>query len=336
MNSTSLTPTRTSAPLRSRRPESSEITFVRGRSLRSQVEASGLSDRLSQILEATGLTNPELAPTRPITLLVRGRDRFELVVEPKRTLPPAALEAPEVTHRCEHALRRTDSVEVRMLLLSNQEGLAISEHRVAAGAEFRFAPCSTDRRFILPRGGVVTIEGARLEAPEGSILRLPRGQAVVLSGLGDEPLTTYELRTSKSPLPSRTALLELDESQSFLKRVEGCELNVVSNRDDDPRISIVRACVAPGSATNPHAVRVTERYLITSGEGVAVIGGKRTQVRAGDLVSIPPMVPQWIENTGTGVLEFSAICTPRFQKRDYQDLTPPGDARSDARAARPE
>ncbi|MCG7957875.1 MAG: cupin domain-containing protein, partial [Candidatus Thiodiazotropha taylori] len=43
-------------------------------------------------------------------------------------------------------------------------------------------------------------------------------------------------------------------------------------------------------------------------------------VKAGDLVTIPPMVPQWITNTGSEDLILYAICTPRFLPENYQPL----------------
>lgn len=112
-----------------------------------------------------------------------------------------------------------------------------------------------------------------------------------------------------------------DERDEYYFR-EGCYILEVSNSPLDPDLSIARARLAPGQRTRRHRLEgVTERYLIVQGEGRVSVGeGVARQVRAGDVVLIPPGVTQSIENIGNHDLVFHALCTPRFTPDCYRDV----------------
>jgi mannose-6-phosphate isomerase-like protein (cupin superfamily) len=103
---------------------------------------------------------------------------------------------------------------------------------------------------------------------------------------------------------------------------ERCHILELSNTPDDPEVSIARARVAAGVTTRWHRVLGTaERYVILEGGGRVEVGDLPAQnVRAGDVVLIPPSCRQRITNTGEADLVFLAICTPRFQPEAYEDL----------------
>lgn len=103
---------------------------------------------------------------------------------------------------------------------------------------------------------------------------------------------------------------------------EGCYITEVSNSDADPELSIARARVPPGVTTRWHRLNGTaERYVITSGSGRVEVGDLAPwEVRAGDVVLIPPGVRQRIANTGPDDLIFLALCTPRFRAASYEDV----------------
>ncbi|MBV2121401.1 MAG: cupin domain-containing protein [Candidatus Thiodiazotropha sp. (ex Ctena orbiculata)] len=113
----------------------------------------------------------------------------------------------------------------------------------------------------------------------------------------------------------------LDSEREFYTE-ERCHIIELNNSADDPQCSIARARVEPGVTTCWHCLSETaERYVIISGEGRVEIGETPAEsVKAGDLVIIPPMVPQRITNTGSEDLIFYAICTPRFLPENYQPL----------------
>ena len=111
-----------------------------------------------------------------------------------------------------------------------------------------------------------------------------------------------------------------EQSEYFFK--EGCYIVEHWNDAQDPALSIARARLEPGGTTRWHCVRDTiERYQILAGEGL-VEGGDRppTRVGPGDTVVIPAGVRQRIHNPGAGDLIFLALCTPRFEPENYQDL----------------
>ena len=103
---------------------------------------------------------------------------------------------------------------------------------------------------------------------------------------------------------------------------EGCYITEISNSADDPKLSIARARLKPGTKTKLHCLKnITERYVILNGEGLVEIATESPrQVHVGDVAIIPPMCPQKITNTGKEDLIFLAICTPRFSKEYYQEL----------------
>ncbi len=103
--------------------------------------------------------------------------------------------------------------------------------------------------------------------------------------------------------------------------VEGCYINEISNGSLDQDVSIARARVTPGVTTQWHRLNgTTERYMILEGEGEVEIGDcAPKRVKSGDVVIIPPQTRQRITNVGQQDLVFLAICSPRFQERNYID-----------------
>jgi len=119
-----------------------------------------------------------------------------------------------------------------------------------------------------------------------------------------------------------TATIQRFDPQAEFYTGEKCFINELSNTPDDPDVSIARARVQPGKTTRWHRlVGTTERYVILEGTGRVELGSHPPQeVMAGDVVLIPPMMPQRIANTGSGDLIFLAVCTPRFRPGSYQDM----------------
>lgn len=116
-------------------------------------------------------------------------------------------------------------------------------------------------------------------------------------------------------------IIRQDLSKEFYTP-EKCYITELSNSSGDPGLSIARARVKPGVTTRWHRlIGTVERYYIVSGKGRAEVGELSPQeVKAGDIVLIPPMCHQRITNTGSEDLVFLAICTPRFLNDVYEDI----------------
>lgn len=119
----------------------------------------------------------------------------------------------------------------------------------------------------------------------------------------------------------RTIIRKPVEQDEYLTE-EGCWILELSNDPDDPAVSIARARVTPGEATQWHkVVGIEERYVILEGSGCVEVGELApTPVGPGQIVRIPAGERQRIANTGKEDLVFLCICTPRFEQAYYQSL----------------
>ena len=104
---------------------------------------------------------------------------------------------------------------------------------------------------------------------------------------------------------------------------EGCFISEWLNHDADPALSVARARVPAGGTTRWHSLhKVTERYLILEGQGLAEVGDGTQSLGPGDSILIPSGQRQRITNTGSTDLIFLALCTPRFTPACYTDVEP--------------
>ena len=102
---------------------------------------------------------------------------------------------------------------------------------------------------------------------------------------------------------------------------EGCYIEEWHNSAEDPDMSIARVRVEPNAETRLHSISDTsERYIILAGQAEVTVNQKRRLVKEGDVVVIPAGVPQKIFNSLGEDLVFLAVCQPRFQENNYQDL----------------
>jgi len=122
----------------------------------------------------------------------------------------------------------------------------------------------------------------------------------------------------------KPAILPLDRGVEVYTP-ERCYITELANTPADPDASIALARVAPGVTTRWHRLAgTTERYVIIEGRGRVEIGDLEPRdVAAGDVVLIPPLCRQRITNVGKDDLTFLAICTPRFERRNYEDVENP-------------
>ena len=118
----------------------------------------------------------------------------------------------------------------------------------------------------------------------------------------------------------KEAIKRQDLNDEYFFAGEECFVFEASNVPEDPQASIARIRVEPGGRTRWHRLQGTvERYYILEGRGLVEVGEiPPTEIGAGDVVLVPPMCRQRIENIGSGDLVFLAICTPRFLMDAYE------------------
>ena len=111
-----------------------------------------------------------------------------------------------------------------------------------------------------------------------------------------------------------------ENSDEYYFDSEGCYITELLNTRDDAEVSIAKARVKPGVSTAWHKLKnTTERYCILSGSGVVEVGKQSPQkVTSNDVVIILPDQRQRITNNGQEDLVFLAICSPRFEIKNYQ------------------
>ena len=112
------------------------------------------------------------------------------------------------------------------------------------------------------------------------------------------------------------------DSTAEFETPERCLILELWNDASDGDVSIARATVKPGIATQPHRLHgVAERYVILSGRGEVTVGDlPPTTVEPNDVVIIPAGISQSIVNTGPDDLVFLCICSPRFTPGCYESL----------------
>ena len=82
--------------------------------------------------------------------------------------------------------------------------------------------------------------------------------------------------------------------------------------------SLAHALVRPGDTSFRHRLRTSEVYYILQGQGRMHINDETAEVQPGKAIYIPPHALQYIENTGSGDLEFLCIVDPPWRQEDEE------------------
>lgn len=80
----------------------------------------------------------------------------------------------------------------------------------------------------------------------------------------------------------------------------------------DARYSLAQGRLDPGTTSKRHVLVASEVYYFLAGEGRMHVGGESAPVRKGTVVAVPPGAEQWLENRGTGALEFLCLVDPAW------------------------
>lgn len=109
-----------------------------------------------------------------------------------------------------------------------------------------------------------------------------------------------------------------DEAEAFTT-LDGSTIREVAGRVSLPAAnqSLAEATVPVGGETQAHHHRVSEElYAFVRGEGRVRVGDEERDVRAGDVVLLPPGVDHKLWNTGAEPLVLWCCCAPPYSHED--------------------
>lgn len=107
----------------------------------------------------------------------------------------------------------------------------------------------------------------------------------------------------------------LEECPQFTAGDDSHLREILNPRKEQIKInySLAWARVAPGHKTLRHTLKYAEVYYIIRGSSIMHINNEDRLVKENDTVYVPPDAIQYIENTGTGNLEFLCIVDPAWK-----------------------
>ena len=100
---------------------------------------------------------------------------------------------------------------------------------------------------------------------------------------------------------------------------EGTQIRQIfspNETDDLIRYSIAHCTINPGKSSRPHTMKTSEMYYIMQGNGIMHVGEQQKQVKQNDVIFIPPMSKQFLENNGDTQLVVLCIVDPAWKQED--------------------
>ena len=100
---------------------------------------------------------------------------------------------------------------------------------------------------------------------------------------------------------------------------EGTQIRQIfspNETDDLIRYSIAHCTINPGKSSRPHTMKTSEMYYIMQGNGIMHVGEQQKQVKQNDVIFIPPMSKQFLENNGDIQLVALCIVDPAWKQED--------------------
>ena len=135
----------------------------------------------------------------------------------------------------------------------------------------------------------------------------------------DYTLSGYHYIYREKIARNKTVFIKhLNDCEEFTAN-DGCRLRELLHPKNDPvdlPYSIAIARIEPGKQTYKHKLAQTEVYYILSGEGLMHVDKEVKNVQQGDVILVPREAIQWLENTGTPVMQFITIVNPPWTEQD--------------------
>ena len=110
----------------------------------------------------------------------------------------------------------------------------------------------------------------------------------------------------------------IDDIEAFTGQ-EGTQIKQIfspSETDNAIRYSIAHCTINPGSSSKPHIMKTSEMYYIMQGNGVMHVGEEQKKVTRNDIIFVPPMSRQFLENDGEAPLVAVCIVDPAWKQED--------------------
>lgn len=82
--------------------------------------------------------------------------------------------------------------------------------------------------------------------------------------------------------------------------------------------SLAHGKLNAGARSKRHRLASSEVYYFLAGNGRFAIGHETATVGPGTMIYVPAGAIQWVENTGTAVLEFLCIVDPAWRVKDEE------------------
>jgi quercetin dioxygenase-like cupin family protein len=100
-----------------------------------------------------------------------------------------------------------------------------------------------------------------------------------------------------------------------------------SSAEGNASLATVYFEVEPGAHLGLHQDSAEELLLVLEGEGEAIVGDETGLARAGEIVTVPAMVPHGIRNVGTGTLRVLGFFSASTVVSTFEQPIGPGGAR---------
>ncbi len=97
----------------------------------------------------------------------------------------------------------------------------------------------------------------------------------------------------------------------------------VSGDDTNGRFCVIDMHIPPGGGPSRHRHDFEEMFILLEGEMEATFRGKRTTVRAGDVINIPSNAPHQFHNASSKPVHLLCICSPAGQENFFQQVGVP-------------
>mgnify|MGYP001456007536 CR=1 FL=1 len=111
---------------------------------------------------------------------------------------------------------------------------------------------------------------------------------------------------------------KIEEIESFSAQ-EGTEIRQIFSPVDTEnviRYSLAHCTINPGNNSKPHTMKTSEMYYIMQGNGIMHIGEEQKQVKQNEMIFVPPMSKQFLENNGKIDLILLCIVDPAWRQED--------------------